>query len=426
MSESQGSNSTSLTICVVGYGTSTHVASRAKCFAALGHEVFLVTEVPAECPIEGVTQLVPGFDADLVEKIWFKIVMRVARLIGTQATDHVWRAVSFLRIIRRVDPDVVHVHFAYSYYGWLAGILGCHPLVVTVMGGDVLFEEQGEPTPGGKWLTGHLLKQADYITSKSHFLSEEMDRRWGVGSKVERIVWGISTEKWVPNSPSDLKSKLGVHGRKVIISPRILQRLYQIHLIVEALPYVVAVHPDVMLLITEYAPDPEYRQEIVERVSELGMSEHVKFCGQVAHDEMPKYYGISELSVAVPSSDGLPQTLLEGMACGVPNVLSQLPRYQEIVQHGETAWLVDQTPEAVAKAVLYLLDNPELCKRICRNARRTVESQGDFSEQVRRVERAYLSLVSSRLRQVWSIRVVLKTLLSYLSYRLSRKTESKL
>ncbi len=142
-----------LTICAVGYATSTHVATRVRCFAERGHKVFLITENRSPYGIPGVTELVPGLDPRFSQALWLRALALFCRKVLRINVDHAWRVLAFARFLRACRPDIVHVHYAYSYYGWLAGVLGCRPLVVTVMGGDVLFDEQGAPTPIGKWLT---------------------------------------------------------------------------------------------------------------------------------------------------------------------------------------------------------------------------------------------------------------------------------
>jgi len=299
----------------------------------------------------------------------------------------------------------VHVHFAYSYYGWLAAVLGCRPLVVTVMGGDVLFEEQGAPTPWGKWLTLKLLESADHITSKSNYLTEALDRLGGFGHKAERIVWGIPLEKFRRCDPAALRARLALSAeRRVILSPKILQPLYRVDLVVEAMAEVVVHCPQTVLLITEYAPDPTCRAAIAERVEALALGDYVKFVGCIEHDDMPAYYSLAEMTVAVPSSDGLPQTLLEGMACEVPSILSRLPRYEEIVQHRQSAYFVDATPESVAAGILTLLDDPALRIEIARNAFEIVSREGDLTEQAERVEKRYYELAGTVRPRVFSLR----------------------
>jgi glycosyltransferase involved in cell wall biosynthesis len=385
-----------LTICAIGEADSVHVTTRIRCFADMGHQVYLITRSRSRRGIAGVTELVPGFDAALGNRAWRGAFARGSRRIGGETLCHLFRIFGLVRLLLRCRPDVVHVHYAYSLYGWAAGLLGCRPLVVTVMGGDVLFEEQGSPTPIGKWLTLELLSKADYITSKSYHLTEILDRFGGFAQKTERILWGIPVETFRRVDASSLRQRLGIVAqRRVILSPKILRPLYRVDLVVEAMALVRESCPDAILLLTEYMPDTDYRTAIKRRIDELGLAEHVLFCGEVDHAEMPAYYSLAEICVAVPSSDGLPQTLLESMACGTPNILSRLPRYEEIVRHEESAYFVEPNPADIADGILRLLTEPALHRRISDRARKIVYAEANFAEQTARVEHRYQELAAT-------------------------------
>jgi glycosyltransferase involved in cell wall biosynthesis len=385
-----------LTICAIGEADSVHVATRIRCFADMGHRVYLITPSTSRHGIAGVTELVPGFDSALADRGWRGTLARGCRRIGGETLCHVFRIVGFVRLLLRCRPDIVHVHYAYSLYGWAAGLLGCRPLVVTVMGGDVLFEEQGSPTPIGKWLTLELLRKADYITSKSHHLTEILDGFGGFADKTERILWGVPVETFCRVDASSLRQRLGIAAqRRVILSPKILRPLYRVDLVVEAMALVRESCPDAILLLTEYMPDADYRTAINRRIDELGLAEHVLFCGQVDHAEMPAYYSLAEICVAVPSSDGLPQTLFESMACGTPNILSRLPRYEEIVRHEESAYFVEPNPADIAEGILRLLTDSPLHRRISDRAREIVCAEANLAEQAARVERRYQELAAT-------------------------------
>jgi len=193
-----------------------------------------------------------------------------------------------------------------------------------------------------------------------------------------------------------LRRSLGLApGRRVVLSPKILRPLYRVHLVVEAMSAVSRAFPETMLLVTEYSPDLEYRAEIARLVADLGLGDHVMFCGSVDHAEMPRYYSLAEIAVAIPSSDGLPQTLLESMACETPNLLSKLPRYEEIVRHEESAYFVEATAAAIADGIMRLLQDPNLHAKLAGNALNIVRREADLDEQVRRVERRYQQLAAT-------------------------------
>jgi glycosyltransferase involved in cell wall biosynthesis len=385
-----------LTICAIGDAGSVHVAARVRCFAEMGHRVYLVSETVGNEPIEGVTQLTPIRPALRLGEARVRRPGDAGRHAVGRAAEHARRAVAFLRLLRRCRPDIVHVHFAYGYLGWLAGLFGARPLVVSVMGGDVLFEEQGQPTPLGRWLTVNLLRRADFITAKSHHLIRTLDELGGFGGKSERIVWGVAPGRFRPQDPAPLRRRLGLAPhRRVILSPRILRPLYRVHLVVEAMAIVRRHCPDALLLVTEYAGDRDYRAEIARLIDRLGLQGCVAFCGQVRYEDMPAYYSLAEIAVAVPSSDGLPQTLLESMACGTPNILSRLARYEEIVRHGESAYFVEPNPADIAAGIIRLLDEPALRARLAERAWHIVRAEADLTAQAARVERRYQELAGA-------------------------------
>jgi glycosyltransferase involved in cell wall biosynthesis len=415
-------NTRPLTICAIGYATSTHVAARVRCFVERGHKVFLITESPSPNGIPGVVELVPGYDPQLGVCRWFRLLSWGCRKLFRVDPDHAWRVVALIRFLRYCKPDIVHVHFAYSYYGWLAAVLGCRPLVVTVMGGDVLFDEQGAPTACGKWLTLKLLESADYITSKSNYLIEVLDRLGAFGGKAERIVWGIPIGRFRRRDATALRDRLGLSPeRRVVLSPKILQPLYRVDLVVEAMAEVVRQCPDAVLLITEYSPDPDYRAAIVQRIAALDLADHVKFVGRIEHDNMPAYYSLAEMTVAVPSSDGLPQTLLEGMACEVPSILSRLPRYEEIVQHRQSAYFVDAVPKSIAEGILLLLADGELRETIARNAMDIVGREGNLTEQAQRVENRYHQLAATVRPRVFSLLHLVSVARAFRGWRVAQR-----
>lgn len=412
----------SLTICAIGYADSTHVAARTRCFAERGHKVYLITETRSPNGIEGVTEVVPELPKTGPAAAFLRILLGVLRKAGIN-TDHVSRAIAFIAVLRRCRPDVVHVHFAYSYYGWLAGMIGCRPLAVTVMGGDILFEEQGNPTPTGKWLTVHLLRQADYITAKSDYLISVLNRLGGLGQKADRIVWGTSRRQFRRVDSAALRLRLAIGpSRRIVLSPKILQPFYRVDLLVEAMAIVARAEAEALLLVTEYAADMQYRAAIERRITELHLENHVRFCGRVGHSDMPAFYSLAEMTVAVPSSDGLPQTLLEGMACETPSILSRLPRYEEIVSHGSSAYFVDDDPASIAGGIITLLREPGLRSTIARNALTIVREQATLEEQAALVERRFLELAAAGSARPWTASRMWRAWRAYRSFRSGQET----
>jgi glycosyltransferase involved in cell wall biosynthesis len=388
-------NNKKLTICAIGSSESSHIVSRVKCFAERGHRVYLICSIVKG--LEGVTEIVP----QVVIVKWLHTIFNLVDTFSTKLLkrsikhyeDIAYLLYNYLCILKQCKPDIVHVHYAYSIWAWMAAVTS-YPLVVSIMGGDVLFDEQGSPTPRGKWLTRQLLKSADLITSKSDYLITVLDKLGGFGSKAIKVVWGVDLARFQPVDTTALRAQLGLSPQhRIILSPKILQPFYNVHLIVEAMPDILAACPEARLLITEYVADPDYRKQIIERIEQLDIQDSIMFVGHIPHHEMPLYYSLAEITVAIPSSDGLPQTLFEGMACAVPNILSRLPRYEEAVTHEESAYFVESSPRDIAAGVLRLFSDRALSARIAQNGLAIVKVQADFSQEVSRVESKYAEIL---------------------------------
>jgi glycosyltransferase involved in cell wall biosynthesis len=365
-------------VAMVGNGRSVHVTGRSAAMAARGHAVRLVT-------------LGPVLDAPGVE-------VRT-RAIPTTIPAAIQAARAFLVDVRSFTPDVLHLHYAGGKLGTMASLTDIHPFVVTVMGGDVLPEQH----PGGmSWLerraTGRVLQAADLILVKSDALRAAVAELGAAEMRVETVRWGVDPAVFHHDSDAAaaLRQRLGLDPRdRILVSPRILAPLYNVHLIVEALPAVLARVPQAVLLVTEYAADPAYRQRVAEAAVRLGVISRVRFIGRIEHRDMPALYSLADLVVSIPSSDGLPQSLFEAMACGAPVVLSRLRAYGEVVRDGENAVLADLQPASLASAMLALLESPPRASEVARAALARVREVADLPTEIARVEAFYLRALTS-------------------------------
>ena len=78
--------------------------------------------------------------------------------------------------------------------------------------------------------------------------------------------------------------------------------------------------------------------------------------------------------------DGIPNTLAEAMACGLPVVATRLPGIEEVVRDGVTGILVPpQDPAALACALVQILDHPERARAIGAKAREWVAEHPTLS-----------------------------------------------
>jgi glycosyltransferase involved in cell wall biosynthesis len=187
-----------------------------------------------------------------------------------------------------------------------------------------------------------------------------------------------------------LRQELDLGGGPVVFSPRSFHPIYRIETIARAWPAVVAQRPDARLLLKSYIADPDYTALLHRLVRELGIEGAVRFVGFTEHAALPAYYNLAAITVSVPASDGLPATALEAMACGSALVVTDLPWTTGIVAHERNALLVPvDDPTALAAALLRLLDDDALRRRIVENGLATFAEYGDWNHEMGKMERAY-------------------------------------
>ncbi len=121
----------------------------------------------------------------------------------------------------------------------------------------------------------------------------------------------------------------------------------------------------------------------------LGIADRVRFLGYVA--SMPELYPALDLLLLTSRFEGLPITILEAMAAGVPIVASRLDGIAEVLADGEDAALIPPgEPEPYAGAVSELIANPTLANTYRERALAKVRSNFSAERMTREVESIYL------------------------------------
>jgi len=382
-----------LTILAVGSALSPHIVSRVRCFAERGHRMHLLTE--SRVGIVGVNEIVP--ERSGTGEGW------VQSCIERGLRDGLGRSGMFLRVLqcvqhslRSIRPDIVHVHYAYNPWAWVFAALSCPPLVVSTMGADILFREQGSPSRCGIQLTRNLLAKANLITTKSRRMTDALDHLGDFSHKTKLISWGVDLERFRRADAQILRRKLGLpEAAPVLLSSRILQPLYNIDRIVASMPAILATLPNAKLVIIEYQADVAYSYRVKQMVKELGLSNSVVFSRAANHTEMANYYSLADLTISIPDSDGLPQTLYESMACRTPVLVADIACNREYARPEKGVLFVAPTADGVASGVLALLADPIRREKIAEAGRLEAEKSGDNSKQISEMEGEYYRLVRS-------------------------------
>jgi len=301
------------------------------------------------------------------------------------------------KIIAKVKPDIVHAFFA-TYYGWLAYLSWFKPYIITVMNADINFFNSF--TRKQKLLTLLSFENADGIISVSEDIKQRI-RRLGVRGPSHRIILpGADTEIFKPrkNNQSLMRTLKITGHRSVILSPRAFNRIYNIASIVKAIPSVLAKYPDTIFLFTSYRlNNNSYKCVLRNLVRTLNIDHAVRFLCVQNRKLMSDIYNISRCMISIPSADGTPASIHEGMACGTIPIVSSLPTTDIWIKNGINGIVIKKNNSYhVSRAIIQVLrEKPEKIKKIARINRDIIRKKAEFSSW-RKKEQDFYKLVCSK------------------------------
>lgn len=135
--------------------------------------------------------------------------------------------------------------------------------------------------------------------------------------------------------------------------------------------------------------------ELIQKAKTSGIGSNVEFAGQISNDHMPAVYAESDVFALPSMNEGLPRTVLEAMACGIPVITSALPQLKSLVD-GAGLVVEPKDPDQLAECLSWLLEHPDERKQMGAVGRNKVERHYSWQETVRKTNNVYNDLVNDR------------------------------
>ncbi len=244
---------------------------------------------------------------------------------------------------RRKDFDILHSHGAYftnAFIGPLARWLGLKSLIKASLANDDL-QGLGHSMVG--WLHRHMLLQVHAHVAISHDLAQEFEMG-GVSPKtIHHLPNGVDTERFCP-APAEqiphLRTSLGLPAdRPLALYVGVLDQRKNILWLAEQWVANSAFRTGALLL----AVGPQGRDDpqglLRNQLAELARLHPDHFMLHDFHAEVTTYYQCADLLILPSAKEGLPNVVLEAMACGLPCVTARASGSRELVVEGETGYI---------------------------------------------------------------------------------------
>ena len=296
-----------------------------------------------------------------------------------------------MRVLRRVNPDLVHLHVQHYYS--LANILSKLPFVLTSWGLEV--ETLPQAHFRQKSLARIAAMKASVITVDANCLKERWVEMGIPGSKITVIPFGVDTDIFNPNvDGSAIRKKLRIRETDVVIistRPFYNNNHYDIECLIRAIPLIVRSHGNAKFIIKGTGPLESYLKRLVKK---LDLSKHVHFVGLVPHNKVSPHLAAADIYVSTCFVDSTSVSLLEAMACGLPPVVTDIPGNREWIKDGEDGFLFPpKNPTVLAERVIQLIENPSLRKRFGERCFKIVKRRATWENCVSKMEAIYKSLL---------------------------------
>lgn len=108
------------------------------------------------------------------------------------------------------------------------------------------------------------------------------------------------------------------------------------------------------LLVSIVGDGPE-RDAVKATIQEVDMTEFISLKGWLGKDRLLKQYQKADCFLNLSSYEGMPNTVLEAMACALPVIASDIPPHRGLVKHQGTGYLLDlDRPECLAGQLMEL------------------------------------------------------------------------
>jgi glycosyltransferase involved in cell wall biosynthesis len=313
-------------------------------------------------------------DSLRARRLWWSLPRKVFLrefLLGVALAD---------RLLDAGDVRHLHAHFAHgsTTVTWYASRITGVPFSFTGHARDIYTEKLN---PGG--LLERKIRAARFVVTCTEANRRHL-QRLGNGAAVHRVYHGLNAdfarilaEGAPPPTPN---------GRFRVLAVGRLVTKKGFDVLVEAVGILAELGlPVEALIVGHRAPlEPEIGPQLERAISELGLDGRVRMVGSMSQIELFDEYRRASafcLPCRVADSgdrDGIPNVMVEAMACALPVVSTNVSGIPELVVSGQNGLLVPpEDPASVANALQRLHDDRELAGRLGREAAETVRMRFD-------------------------------------------------
>ncbi len=342
-------------------GQEKRVLAELSGMAGRGHDLFLVCRTEARIRAEAEQMGIRVFPLPLKSSFDLSSILKLGRLL------------------KEYRIEVVNTHSGVdSWIGALAAKFANVPLLVRTRHLNI-------PLRRNILNFVHYLPDL-YITCGENMRHTLVDTCGFPADRVVSIPTGVDERFFdVQRNPGE-RARYGLDDQvPVVVNVGILRRVKGHEVTLKAAKAVLQSIPDARFLIVGDGP---LLQSLEKMTEDLGIDEAVIFTGFV--DDVAGIYASADVAVLSSWSEGLPQSMLQAMAAGVPVVATRVGGVPEVIADGRNGILVGAGEDkAMAEGIVKLLREKNFAHGLALKARETVREKHAMGQTILKTERLY-------------------------------------
>jgi glycosyltransferase involved in cell wall biosynthesis len=271
---------------------------------------------------------------------------------------------------KREPFDLIHAYFLpmAGFVGTYAGKYLNIPSVVSIRGNDI---ERAAFDPSKFSHVMYALQNADAVTTNASILAKKS--KAFIDREVHIIPNGIDTGHFKPAEKNEILAEmLGVEGQKKVIGfIGELREKKGLATLLSGYAQLLKKIPVSLLIVGEIREGED--RKIFEEFRSSNPEHQIIVTGHVSHKDLPAYYSLMDIFIHPSLRDGMPNAILEAMACEKTVIATPVGGVTDVIEDGMNGFFVRvNDAQALAEKTLEMLSQPEKQEAVGRSAREAV------------------------------------------------------
>lgn len=291
--------------------------------------------------------------------------------------------------LRAEKVDVLNVHQSHDHI--LGGVAARRSNTSVVVIRTDHKRDPISPHPGNRLL---ISKLTDGMITFSEKGRRENAEHFGLPfDRVGKVNPALDLDRYRPEREfKDMKSIFGIGTDDIVIGMVArFQKYRRTEVILEAVESIIKEFSRIKVLLV--GRSSQMNESVVKPMKKLGIEPWVVLGGYQTDDYIDTLACMDIFVFLMAGSDGTARALREAMAMGKPTIVADRGILPELVEDGVSGFVVKDSPEALAEAVLQLLRYPELRRKMGEAAYVKAHREFRLDRQVEAIEKFYQEMI---------------------------------